>query len=639
MMHRGFFIPVLCAAMLLGAQSATSQQTSSPLRSFTSSAELSSYLRAAVLRHQQWERDRDAREHADWLKTNEGKLCDPVSTKSNVKQTVWRSASAVRSSRVALFGSVRDPAGNSLPGANVTLPEKQIGAGTDANGAYRVQIDRARLDTGNALLVVRRIGYVRTAERIDLTSIDSIRVDVTLCMDRQQLIGVVVVGMGGFPGVDEFLAPNTNDPEEGGMAKMRGEQIIVLNRDRLFSIDTRGGKLKPVSAISAIPSTLDPQNSWSRELFVTHDKAIVIGFNDKISAREIHVYSIDSAGVLSYTRTYQLREPANYRTESDYRARLIGNRLYLSTELDVFGDSSQIDKAIPSMRTWHAGATERDFRQIASPSSMYRPVTPIDGSLLPVVHSLVTCDIETTDFKCSARGIISAPATATRLSGTSVSIWTGDPARSTRASQKGFVYRLPTGNAVPVVSTTSGAIDHSGNRIVTQPKTKTLPFQVDRIDTFGTERIASGFRKDTVYFANMNRRSTLKSHVAVEADEYPSVAGVTSTRNSNADLILGYIVRDGHDSDINELSRGAASAFFVRKSGDMLNLMGEVKATIPTSVEDGCTAGCFDWFGNAGVLYRGSRAFAVFGYEVVEVNLGSNSIDVVQRVDMAPRSK
>lgn len=56
------------------------------------------------------------------------------------------------------------------------------------------------------------------------------------------------------------------------------------------------------------------------------------------------------------------------------------------------------------------------------------------------------------------------------------------------------------------------------------------------------------------------------------------------------------------------------------------------------AMNDGCTASCVDWYGNARPIFLRGRVFALLGYEIVEGDASGARIREVRRVDYSPRA-
>lgn len=107
---------------------------------------------------------------------------------------------------VAVSGTVKDDAGNLLPGVNVIVKGTSNGTATDVNGAYRLSVPNR-----NAVLVFTFIGY----EALETTVGERTAIDVVLLPDVKTLSEVVVVGYGTQRKVDLT----------GSITSVRGESI------------------------------------------------------------------------------------------------------------------------------------------------------------------------------------------------------------------------------------------------------------------------------------------------------------------------------------------------------------------------------------------------------------------------------
>lgn len=55
------------------------------------------------------------------------------------------------------------------------------------------------------------------------------------------------------------------------------------------------------------------------------------------------------------------------------------------------------------------------------------------------------------------------------------------------------------------------------------------------------------------------------------------------------------------------------------------------------AMNDGCTASCVDWYGNARPIFLRGRVFALLGYEIVEGRQNADGISELRRIDYAPK--
>ena len=80
----------------------------------------------------------------------------------------------------------------------------------------------------------------------------------------------------------------------------------------------------------------------------------------------------------------------------------------------------------------------------------------------------------------------------------------------------------------------------------------------------------------------------------------------------------------------------SASVLYLRNRDLRLTRMGELLADADRAVDDGCRAGCVDWYGNARPVFVGERVFALLGYELVEGRVSGERVVERRRASFAP---
>ena len=126
--------------------------------------------------------------------------------------------------------------------------------------------------------------------------------------------------------------------DEGGIVKRHGDHLVVLRRGRLFTIDVRGARPRPVAAIDAFGPGLDPHGAWYDEMLVAGDQVVVVGYSYARGGTEVGVFRIDSAGGLRHRATYHLRS-GDYYSSRNYAARLVGTRLVFYAPIPLGRDT------------------------------------------------------------------------------------------------------------------------------------------------------------------------------------------------------------------------------------------------------------------------------------------------------------
>jgi hypothetical protein len=176
---------------------------------------------------------------------------------------------------------------------------------------------------------------------------------------------------------------------------------VVLRRGRLFTIDVRGARPRPVAAIDAFGPGLDPDGAWYDEMLVAGDQVVVVGYSYARGGTEVGVFRIDSAGRLRHRATYHLRS-GDYYSSRNYAARLVGTRLVFYAPIAVGRDTARPLAVLPAMRRWQP-------REGSSGGGAFRPITTAprvfrlrardtdtqrgSGSSAPeLLHAVTTCD-------------------------------------------------------------------------------------------------------------------------------------------------------------------------------------------------------------------------------------------------------
>ncbi len=139
----------------------------------------------------------------------------------------------------AVSGKITDSSGEGLPGASVTLKGTTIGAISDTNGDYRINVPESK----SATLVFSFIGLI--TQEIEVGSKNTI--NVSLMSDNIGLEEVVAVGYG-----TQKKATIT-----GSVASVRNEELIVTKNESVVNMLT--GKLPGVRVVqkSSAPGAYD----------------------------------------------------------------------------------------------------------------------------------------------------------------------------------------------------------------------------------------------------------------------------------------------------------------------------------------------------------------------------------------------
>ena len=95
---------------------------------------------------------------------------------------------------VTVTGKVTDEQGNPLPGANVIIPDLDLGAATDAQGNFRFTVPAKYAKGQTVEIMARFIGYHSLTKKIKLSP-GTVTVDFPLALDVLNMDAVVVTGV------------------------------------------------------------------------------------------------------------------------------------------------------------------------------------------------------------------------------------------------------------------------------------------------------------------------------------------------------------------------------------------------------------------------------------------------------------
>jgi hypothetical protein len=238
--------------------------------------------------------------------------------------------------------------------------------------------------------------------------------------------------------------------DEGGIVKAHGDYLVVLRRGRLFTVKIGADKPEPISLIDVSPpgSTHD---SWYDEMLI-HDKTIVVvGYSYQAQATELALFDLDDAGKLSYRATHFMKSN-DYYSSRNYASRLLGNKLvfYMPYSMITYdysggydywdGGDTEMVMSLPAVRQ----ATDKpdNWDTIIKSTDIYEPIQELQS---PVLHTVVTCDLDKADLDCHAKGIVGPWSRNFYVSKNAVYVWVGTEWDSDGNAKKkpGVVYRMP----------------------------------------------------------------------------------------------------------------------------------------------------------------------------------------------------
>lgn len=236
--------------------------------------------------------------------------------------------------------------------------------------------------------------------------------------------------------------------DEGGIVKNAGDYLIVLRRGRLFSIHTGNiddPKLEPTDAVDAFPENHSTK-TWYDELLVYQNKIIVIGYSYGYEATEIGQFELAANGKIHHQATNFLRSH-DYYSSRNYASRLIDNKLVIYMPYYFLNRYRQDEPiSLPGQALLSPNGKASDWEDIIDVSTILKPV---EETLDPVLHTIVTCDLAVEALACNATGLIGSSSRNFYVSPSSVYLWTSDKGES-------HVYRMPLNGTTPTVMRARG---------------------------------------------------------------------------------------------------------------------------------------------------------------------------------------
>ncbi|WP_300452201.1 beta-propeller domain-containing protein [Accumulibacter sp.] len=244
--------------------------------------------------------------------------------------------------------------------------------------------------------------------------------------------------------------------DEGGIVKLHGDHLVILRRGRLFTVRIGGEELRPVAAIDAFGTGIDPGGAWYDEMLISGNTIVVIGYSYARGGTEVGVFDISRDGQLAYRASYHLRSN-DYYSSRNYASRLIGDKLivYSPHFLSPWSDPWA---AFPALRRWRPGALPADFRRIAPATRIYRTDEALDPFAGVALHSVTICDLAKPEMDCQSSAVLGPPGRVFYVSPNSVFVWTtAGRAGSAGTVPASAVFRIPLDGSAPSMLKTVGS--------------------------------------------------------------------------------------------------------------------------------------------------------------------------------------
>ncbi len=195
---------------------------------------------------------------------------------------------------------------------------------------------------------------------------------------------------------------------------------------------------------------------WYDEMLIHGDTIVVIGFDYGQQATEIGLFNIDAAGRITRAQNgrYFLRSN-DYYSADNYASRLVDGKLVFHLPYSLLQPNPAYDYTSPGQAPWVQDDTLPALRaatgswsELISKTEIYMPLTTVE---MPVLHTVVTCDLDRPQLACSATGVVGAWSHDLYVSRDAVYLWVNDigffgHGEPTTAAS---LFRMPLGGGLP----------------------------------------------------------------------------------------------------------------------------------------------------------------------------------------------
>jgi hypothetical protein len=220
----------------------------------------------------------------------------------------------------------------------------------------------------------------------------------------------------------------TQGVDEGGIVKMVGRFLVILQDGRLFVTDTRPNG-QPGLQLTGRTNVYRRSNAgtWYDELLISGNRILVTGYSYQEAASEVTVFTIDDTGALTREATYFLSSNDYYDPEN-YSTRLVNGNLVIYTPLNLTYLNTNSPVSWPLVRRW---LREGDHRAVSSAGlrlfdarDIYKPV---QATYAPMVHSVSVCPLgelrSGDELDCNTTAFVGPPQREFFVSTADIYLW------------------------------------------------------------------------------------------------------------------------------------------------------------------------------------------------------------------------
>jgi hypothetical protein len=368
-----------------------------------------------------------------------------------------------RAAGVVVHARLQDTSGRSIPNASIEIDGTGIRAISNADGEATLRIRVEPMSPSGVTTVTSKlIGYRFVRGSFKAFPGDTVDIEATHCVQALRL--QQPVSNSGARSAPEYRVDGDPPPdvEQGATARVVGRFLVILRRGRLFVIDLETGKrtghsLRPAGVIDVPEEGLDSQSLRYEKVFAYGNRIIVWGRRYFGRGIDIASFTLGHNGNLFRDATYQIRVDC----DNDCEPSFLAGRLVFHRAIPISLKSDEPYASLPAIRRWTREATEKDFHQLVTPSSVFRFSNDSSFGRHVAVHAITVCDARSAELTCQTRALIGPSSDAFYVSPSAAYIWTESSQSHSKAApgtqSTSMLARVPLGGSTPTGLRVSGS--------------------------------------------------------------------------------------------------------------------------------------------------------------------------------------
>lgn len=215
--------------------------------------------------------------------------------------------------------------------------------------------------------------------------------------------------------------------DEGGIVKLHGRYLVVLQDGRLISIDISGAQARLVDRTNVYRR--QGRHVWYDEVLNNANRFVVTAYSYAHNATEFSVFSLGTDGRFTREGVYYVSSDDYYDPEN-YATRLVNGNLVIYTPLYVT-EARDLRPVFPLVRRWQRDDPDTNRAVITPGRPLYEAqdiYRPIQSTLQPVIHTFSVCPLggeqAGDELECRSTAIVGPPGRTFYVSTSHIYLWT-----------------------------------------------------------------------------------------------------------------------------------------------------------------------------------------------------------------------